>query len=261
MRPFAFWRRIICQNKISAATATLTLTALFITPQPAEARFDTRALGADKTTNPTAYDSGMKAMVKAADALAAPAHNRAKIPAGWSYNLEGNYKIVSINDETLSPYMTSPESSTHAFGFKVGAGLPYGFAISAGMNRAFSNNYLYGLHVVASYQLFDFSTLLYSEMVPAVAIHLLASRAVGSPGLYAFGGTLSLGAYNRSWPLQFSYGFSPRYTIFLPVSPVETQWTFTHQASMQVPLWWKIYARMELGYPEFQGNLGFGAEF
>ncbi len=228
-----------------------------------EARFLPENLEMPRRQDRAAFNTGAKALIEAIDLPLRQNMLRPKLPGELSPFLEIGYKISDISERDLAPYTSDndPSSIANSFSAKGGIGLPFGFNISAGVSQSLIEEKLTGLNASIAYQLFDFSTLLFSDFVPAVSLEVSGMRNFSEIGFYTFSGSAIAGIYDRISMLQFGYAVTYQYSLLTVLSPSVSRWFLNHTLVSQFPIVSGLFARTEIGLPHFSGTFVLGYDF
>jgi hypothetical protein len=237
---------------------TLILIFSFV-PAFAFASLDLTRLNPGNTT----FKSDVETITKAVTFSILQPESRTKIPGAWAPFLETGYHVNSVNDKRLYLYTDSGHSPSafHSLFATLGLGLPFGLAVSMGITQVISEHALNGIYASLTAQVFDFSNIVYTDLVPTLTIDATVARTLSDPSCSIFTGQANVGAFQRVWGMQFAYIFQTTYSTLTAVDHSNSFLFIRHGAMTAVPLWGGVSLRTQVTLPDLSGTIGLGYEF
>ena len=189
--------------------------------------------------------------------------SRSKLPGAYRYYFEAAININDIDDQTVAPFTTDQVTaeSYQTAQLKAGTGLPYGFAIEAGLSQIYSEEKATGLNVNIAHQSFDFAEQVYTDLIPAISFSANFQYNFGAAAMYGVTGQVAIGSYHRFWVAQV--GYVGQFNYFVLTKPERSFSVFgmRHGLMSYWPIFEGLYLKSELFIPQLSGTLGLGYSF
>jgi len=239
------------------------ITSIFLGSSvlPLYATLNTDVLENQKKAGSSSYSGDSKAFNAAITFSLLQPLSRVKVVGPYRPYLETGFQGTDVDDKRLFPYTSnlhSPSVFQSLFG-KVGLGLPFGLTAELGISQVISEHKLNGAFVTLGGQVFDFSTIVYTDFVPTMTVSGTLLRTLFGPPLYALHAQAVIGGYHRIWFAQFAYFFQTNYTMRMAAS--DSNLFLRHGILMLMPLQENLYLRTEFSLPTMAGSLSMGYQF
>jgi hypothetical protein len=234
--------------------------------EPLFSGFSTNTLQLLKDDNDPEFSRSAKAFVEAVEFSTHKTPVRAKLPGSFSFFLEFGASAFDIDDQALVNILEiAPgerlKDSLESLFFKVGTGLPFGFAVDLGATQVLGKNKLTSAFGNFSFQSFDFAHLVYTDMVPNLSVSTGLNYVVSGPSQISWNSQVLIGAYHRFWMAQVSYVFSVSWAQLLGLSPTYRAWLMRHGISSHWPLFEGIFLTTNLFYKPVEAAVSLGYQF
>ncbi len=234
----------------SFKTLILSLTFNVLWANSSQASFDVEKLRLAKVNSVAGYSEAKTAMIQAISLGLLQSPGRLKIPGWGRVYFETGLQGFNIEDDVLANYTTNafaPSAFFNIFG-KVGVGLPFGFSLETGFSQIANEHRMNALNLALSYQLFDFSTWVYTDFVPAVTASAASMRTLDAPATWGITNQLNIGAYHRRWGAQLAYAFRFNYSEMTATGDSLSETFIQHGLILHMPIN-QVFVRTELYLP------------
>lgn len=238
----------------------------FIGNSELHAALDANRLDILQSQNDPAFEESAKAFVEAVEFSTRQSPRRSKLPGNLRFFMEVGGGAFDVNDKILvnftdaesDPYV--PDSFENLF-FKIGTGLPFGFAVDAGFTQVLSEHKLNSIHGNIAFQALDFANLVYTDMVPSLAVSSGFNLILSGPSQFSINTQAILGAYHRLWMAQVSYILSFSWVNLTAIRPSYRHWFLRHGLSSHWPLFEGLYLTADMHYKPIEASISLGYQF
>lgn len=168
-----------------------------------------------QSTGSNLFEGEAKAVLDAiSNSLWIP-QGRSKIAGAWRPYLEVGYHLYDVDDQKLyrsTSSLHSPSSFQTVFG-KAGLSFPFGVNLEIGFSQTLSEHKISGIFGMASVQVLDLATTVYTDFVPSAVVSVGYLNTISGPTTFSACGQISLGGYHRQWMAQVAYIFQTQYSL------------------------------------------------
>lgn len=235
------------------------ILTVFLLPQVAHASLDLSRLVSTAST----FEGDVETITKAIAFSIFQPESRTKIPGPGTFFLETGYHVTDVNEKRLYLYtdnQSSPSTFDSIFA-TAGVGLPFGLAGSIGFSQVVSEHTFNGLYASMTAQVFDFTNLVYTDLVPTLTIDGTLARTLSQPSCSVYTAQGNLGAFQRTTGTQFAYTFQFAYAVLGAVAHANGHVLVRHGIMTSVPLWAGVNLRTQVQFPDLTATVGVGYEF
>lgn len=241
----------------------VTIAFIFLQSiQPVQADFDQKLLQAGRDdTNASAGDPKKALEALTFSTLQHP--GRVKLPGRYQPYLETGLLFYNVDSAEIQKFTTdgtSPSTFTSAFA-KVGMGLPWGCAADLGFSQVFSDHKFNAIYLTLSHQVIDASTVVYTDVIPAVTIQGTFADVLGDNGATSFTVSGLFGLYHRKWLIQGSYAVQATQATLLAVSPGLHKTFIRHGFITHIPFLQNWFVRTEVFATDLSAAIAGGYQF
>lgn len=245
----------------------LVLVGGFVLPfEGLWAALDAGRLEVLQDQNDPAFKESARAFAEAVEFSTRQTPNRSKLAGNLKFYFEGGVNAFDVDDKTLITFTDSsadpfvPDSFENFF-FKAGTGLPYGFAVDAGVSQVFTEHKLTAIHTNIAFQAMDFANLVYTDMIPSLAVTTGFNMILSGPSQFSFNTQAILGAYHRLWMAQVNYILSVSWVHLNALQPTYRTWFIRHGLSSYWPLFEGIFLTTTMYYKPIEAGVSLGYQF
>jgi len=191
-----------------------------------------------------------------------------KLPGPWRIRTELGGAVFDVDDRNL--VLVSEEDADgnrrasdgyESIFAKVGMSFPFGFQTDIGLTQTMSDLKTTSIHGHAVFQAFDFAEIIYTDMIPSLAISASYLHVMTGAAVSGLTGQILIGSYHRYWLAQVNYIFQASYIMIKDVSPSYSYMNFRHGLSSTWPLYEGVTLTANLYYRPLEASVSLGYQF
>jgi hypothetical protein len=191
-----------------------------------------------------------------------------KVAGPWRLRTELGASVFDVNDQVMVDFSTpgeddlrrSPDGYQGVF-LKSGMSFPYGFQLDLAVNHVATQIKATSASLHLTYQAFDFSEIVFTDMIPSIALSTSYFYNLSGGKVSGFTQQLLIGSYHRYWLAQVNYILQVSRISLTGINPGFSYFKVRHGISSTWPLFEGLTLTTNLFYPRLEAAVALGYQF